>query len=133
MVYVVAVFYGQRMSTVDLPAPTLSPAEWSLSPSRAMDFKNCALLYRFRVIDKLPEPPSIDAARGTEFDRLFLTDMIQHHKGAVSMVHDLFESYGAAQDEAVFKFASDVNVDQSTEIARMQKMLFALEIEGGAR
>jgi uncharacterized protein (DUF305 family) len=75
----------------------------------------------------------LDAARGTEFDRLFLTDMIQHHKGAVSMVHDLFESYGAAQDEAVFKFASDVNVDQSTEIARMQKMLFALEIEGGAR
>ncbi|MBV9869524.1 MAG: PD-(D/E)XK nuclease family protein [Frankiaceae bacterium] len=39
--------------------------EWSLSPSRALDFKNCALLYRFRVIDKLPEPPSIDAARGT--------------------------------------------------------------------
>jgi putative RecB family exonuclease len=53
------------MTTVDLPAPTLSPPEWSLSPSRALDFKNCALLYRFRVIDKLPEPPSIDAARGT--------------------------------------------------------------------
>jgi putative RecB family exonuclease len=60
------------MSTIDLPAPELSiepaasPApEWSLSPSRALDFKNCALLYRFRVIDKLPEPPSIDAARGT--------------------------------------------------------------------
>jgi putative RecB family exonuclease len=59
------VFYGQDMTTVDLPAPTLSPPEWSLSPSRALDFKNCALLYRFRVIDKLPEPPSIDAARGT--------------------------------------------------------------------
>jgi putative RecB family exonuclease len=39
--------------------------EWSLSPSRALDFKNCALLYRFRSIDKLPEPPSLDAARGT--------------------------------------------------------------------
>jgi putative RecB family exonuclease len=64
-VYVVAVFYGQHMSTVDLPAPTLTAPEWSLSPSRALDFKNCALLYRFRVIDKLPEPPSIDAARGT--------------------------------------------------------------------
>jgi putative RecB family exonuclease len=47
-------------------APVEAPApEWSLSPSRALDFKNCALLYRFRVIDKLPEPPSIDAARGT--------------------------------------------------------------------
>lgn len=40
-------------------------AEWSLSPSRALDFKNCALLYRFRVIDRLPEPPGLDAARGT--------------------------------------------------------------------
>ncbi len=40
-------------------------AEWALSPSRALDFKNCALLYRLRVIDKLPEPPSLDAARGT--------------------------------------------------------------------
>jgi putative RecB family exonuclease len=40
-------------------------ADWALSPSRALDFKNCALLYRLRVIDKLPEPPSIDAARGT--------------------------------------------------------------------
>jgi putative RecB family exonuclease len=38
---------------------------WSLSPSRALDFKNCALLYRFRVIDRLPEPPSLAAARGT--------------------------------------------------------------------
>ncbi len=38
---------------------------WSLSPSRALDFKNCALLYRFRAIDRLPEPPSLDAARGT--------------------------------------------------------------------
>ena len=74
----------------------------------------------------------LDAARGTEFNRLFLTDMIQHHQGAVSMVHDLFESYGAGQDQTVFKFASDVNVDQSTEITRMQKMLVALEIEGGS-
>jgi uncharacterized protein (DUF305 family) len=39
------------------------------------------------------------------------------------MVQELFGSYGAAQDETVFKFASDVNVDQTTEIARMQRML----------
>jgi uncharacterized protein (DUF305 family) len=75
----------------------------------------------------------LDAARGQDFDRLFLTFMIQHHKGAVSMVHDLFESYGAGQDEAVFKFASDVNVDQTTEIARMQKMLFAIEVLQGSK
>lgn len=71
----------------------------------------------------------LDQARGPAFDRLFLTFMIQHHRGAVSMVKDLFESYGAAQDETVFKFASDVNVDQSTEIVRMQKMLLALTLE----
>ena len=68
----------------------------------------------------------LDAARGKEFDRLFLTFMIQHHKGAVQMVKELFDSYGAEQDDLVFKFASDVNVDQTTEIARMEKMLVAL-------
>jgi uncharacterized protein (DUF305 family) len=70
----------------------------------------------------------LDAARGPDFDRLFLTDMIQHHKGAVSMVKDLFGTYGAGQDETVFKFASDVNVDQTTEIARMEKMLAAITL-----
>ena len=65
----------------------------------------------------------LDQANGPEFDRLFLTFMIQHHRGAVVMVQDLFGSYGAAQDQTVFKFANDVNVDQSTEIARMQAML----------
>jgi uncharacterized protein (DUF305 family) len=65
----------------------------------------------------------LDQARGPEFDHLFLTFMIQHHRGAVSMVQDLFASKGAGQDETVFKFANDVSVDQSTEIARMEKML----------
>jgi putative RecB family exonuclease len=50
-------------AAVDLPAP--KARDWSLSPSRALDFKTCALLYRFRVIDQLPEPPGLDAARGT--------------------------------------------------------------------
>ncbi len=70
----------------------------------------------------------LDAARGPEFDRLFLTYMIQHHKGAVSMVKDLFDTYGAGQDELVFKFASDVNVDQTTEIARMEKLLVSVTL-----
>jgi uncharacterized protein (DUF305 family) len=71
----------------------------------------------------------LDAARGPEFDRLFLKFMIQHHRGAVTMVKQLFDSYGAGQDETVFKFASDVNVDQTTEIARMEKMLIALTLD----
>ena len=65
-------------------------------------------------------------ARGPEFDRLFLAFMIQHHRGAVAMVKELFGTPGAAQDETVFKFANDVNVDQTTEIARMERMLSAL-------
>lgn len=72
----------------------------------------------------------LDQARGAEFDRLFLTFMIQHHRGALAMVKTLFGSYGAGQDETVFKFASDVNVDQSTEIARMEQMLATLTLEG---
>lgn len=71
------------------------------------------------------ELAQLDSARGPAFDRLFLTDMIQHHRGAVIMVKELFDSYGAAQDELVFKFASDVNVDQTTEITRMERMLVA--------
>jgi uncharacterized protein (DUF305 family) len=68
----------------------------------------------------------LDAARGQEFDRLFLTYMIQHHRGAVAMVKSLFEVRGAGQDVTVFKFASDVNVDQTTEIDRMLQMLLTL-------
>ncbi len=74
----------------------------------------------------------LDQARGPQFDRLFLTYMIQHHRGAVIMVHDLFSTDGAGQDEAVFKFASDVQVDQSTEIARMELMLGSLPAESGS-
>lgn len=69
----------------------------------------------------------LDQATGREFDRLFLKYMIQHHSGALTMVDDLFGTDGAGQDVLVFKFANDVQVDQKTEIARMQKMLDAIE------
>jgi len=69
------------------------------------------------------EMAALDRARGPEFDRLFLLGMIRHHQGAIDMVDVLFKSYGAAQDETVFKFASDVYADQSIEIDRMQGML----------
>jgi uncharacterized protein (DUF305 family) len=66
---------------------------------------------------------ALDAARGGEFDRLFLTYMIQHHQGAVTMVGELFATRGAARHETVFKLASDIEADQSSEITRMQTML----------
>jgi len=68
----------------------------------------------------------LDEARGKEFDRLFLTFMIQHHRGAVTMVNDLFGTNGAAQDISVYKMASDIGADQTTEIERMQKMLVSV-------
>ena len=68
----------------------------------------------------------LENARGVEFDRLFLTYMIQHHEGAVTMVHELFAIDGAALDDLAFKLASDIQVDQITEVARMQSMLDAL-------
>jgi uncharacterized protein (DUF305 family) len=68
----------------------------------------------------------LDQARGAEFDRLFLTFMIQHHQGAIEMVDKVFNSYGGTSDDAIYKFASDVFADQDAEIDRMQRMLAAM-------
>jgi uncharacterized protein (DUF305 family) len=65
----------------------------------------------------------LSKAQGQEFDRLFLKYMIDHHKGAVTMVTKLFNTDGAASDDAAFKIASEIQVDQKTEINRMQLML----------
>jgi uncharacterized protein (DUF305 family) len=62
-------------------------------------------------------------ARGEEFDRLFLTGMIQHHGGALTMVKDLFDTAGAGQDAELFNFATDVDSGQRAEIRIMQSML----------
>jgi uncharacterized protein (DUF305 family) len=69
------------------------------------------------------ELAQLDKARDAEWDRLFLTLMIRHHEGAIKMVDDLFASYGALQDDDVYKLASDMYADQTTEIERMDKML----------
>ena len=65
----------------------------------------------------------LDRARGPQFDRLFLQDMIRHHQGAISMVNQLFASRGAGEEEPVFRFAANVFADQTSEIERMQRML----------
>jgi uncharacterized protein (DUF305 family) len=62
-------------------------------------------------------------SRGEEFDRLFLTGMIQHHGGALTMVKDLFDTAGAGQDAELFNFATDVDSGQRAEIRIMQGML----------
>lgn len=82
-----------------------------------MDHTNMAGMLSPAQLKELSE------AKGKEFDRLFLKYMIDHHKGAVTMVDKLFSTDGAAQDEGAFRLATDIQVDQKTEIARMQLML----------
>ena len=62
-------------------------------------------------------------AKDAQFDHLFLTGMIQHHGGALTMVKDLFDTAGAGQDAELFNFASDVDNGQRAEIRIMQAML----------
>jgi uncharacterized protein (DUF305 family) len=66
---------------------------------------------------------ALKKAKGQEFDRLFLSGMIQHHNGALAMVKDLFDTAGAGQDAELFNFASDVDSGQRAEIRAMQNLL----------
>lgn len=72
------------------------------------------------------EMDRLAAAKGEEFDRLFLEGMIKHHGGALTMVKDLFATPGAGQEVEIFSFASDVDADQRMEIDRMGAMLNTL-------
>ncbi len=69
------------------------------------------------------EMSRLSAAKGREFDRLFLEGMIKHHEGALVMVKDLFATPAAGQDSDIFAFATDVDADQRMEIDRMRSML----------
>jgi uncharacterized protein (DUF305 family) len=66
---------------------------------------------------------ALRAAKGAEFDHLFLVGMIQHHNGALTMVKDLFDTAGAGQDAELFNFATDADNTQRAEIRIMQTML----------
>jgi len=102
------------------PAPEPDPAGMKMSMGGA---EHVMLMPGMLSPEQMTQ---LDAARGNEFDRLFLTFMIQHHRGAITMVRELFSAPGAGQDEVVFKFANEVEIDQETEIARMQQMLIEL-------
>ena len=99
------------------PIPEPNPAGMTM---RHGDAAHTMLMPGMLTAEQMAE---LDASRGAEFDKIFLALMIQHHRGAVTMVRELFTSHGAGQDESIFKFASDVEVDQTTEIRRMMQML----------
>ncbi len=73
---------------------------------------------------------ALRAAHGAEFDRLFLTGMIQHHGGALVMVKELFDSPAAGQDADLFNFATDADNTQRAEIRIMQGMLQRVSASG---
>lgn len=66
------------------------------------------------------------ASEGSDFDQLFLTLMVTHHEGAVTMVNDLLEQPGSAYDPVLFEFVNDIVNDQTAEIERMNDMLAGL-------
>ncbi|MGI8843380.1 MAG: DUF305 domain-containing protein, partial [Gemmatimonadaceae bacterium] len=69
---------------------------------------------------------TLDAATGVEFERAFLTLMIQHHEGALQMVQELFGTPRAGQEVDVNVFANDVIIVQTAEIGAMRQMLYQL-------
>jgi uncharacterized protein (DUF305 family) len=73
------------------------------------------------------EMAQLDKARGTAWDRMFLTFMVKHHEGAIKMVEDLFASPGGGQGDDIYGYASDIFADQTAEIERMKKLLEAKE------
>src|SRR5258708_3558169 len=90
-----------------------------------MDMRNQPMLMPGMLTPKQME--ALRKANGAEFDRLFLTGMIQHHGGALIMVKDLFDTAGAGQDAEVFNFTTDVDSGQRAEIRIMRNMLAGAE------
>jgi uncharacterized protein (DUF305 family) len=74
----------------------------------------------------LAEMEELAGATGSDFDRLYLSYMIYHHRGAVQMVEELFSTDGAGREDEVFRLAAETRVDQSAEVARMERMLSVL-------
>jgi uncharacterized protein (DUF305 family) len=107
--------------------PDTTPAAGNAMPGMAMG-GSATLMPGMLTPPQLAE---LNHASGADFDRLFLTFMIQHHEGALTMVQQLFNTPGAAQESAVFQVATGVNADQTAEIDRMRRMLAALP--AGAR
>jgi uncharacterized protein (DUF305 family) len=100
---------------------TQTMATMSVMDMPGMDMSKHEMLMPGMLTAKQME--ALRNARGKEFDRLFLEGMIQHHRGALTMVKDLFETPGAGQDAVLFNFTTDVDSGQRAEIRIMQGML----------
>jgi uncharacterized protein (DUF305 family) len=98
-----------------------NPVSPAMHNMHGMDMSGHSMLMPGMLTAKQME--ALKKAKDEEFDRLFLTGMIQHHKGALTMVKDLFDTAGAGQDAELFNFVTDVDTGQRAEIRIMQTML----------
>jgi uncharacterized protein (DUF305 family) len=108
------------------------PVQRPMPEMSGMDMPGMDMSTHQMLMPGMLTPQQMDAlrkAKGAEFDRLFLTGMIQHHKGALIMVKDLFDTAGAGQDAELFNFATDVDSSQRAEIRIMQTMLGEKPVE----
>jgi uncharacterized protein (DUF305 family) len=106
--------------------PTEMPAKPAVMNMSGMDMSGMDMSKHEMLMPGMLTKAQMDAlrnAQGKEFDRLFLTGMIQHHGGALTMVKELFDTAGAGQDAVLFNFATDVDSGQRAEIRIMQSML----------
>jgi uncharacterized protein (DUF305 family) len=102
------------------PVAMATPGMPDMDMSRHMSRQPEALMPGMLTPEQME---ALRKAKGSEFDHLFLTGMIQHHDGALTMVKDLFDTAGAGQDADVFNFATDADNTQRAEIRIMQTML----------
>ncbi len=110
-----------RGESTEMTTSKASGMDMSGMNMSGMDMSNHPMLMPGMLTPKQME--ALRNATGAEFDRLFLTGMIQHHGGALTMVKDLFDTAGAGQDAVLFNFATDVDSGQRAEIRIMQTML----------
>jgi len=110
----------------------LDRGQWAPEPDATGMKMNMGGMVHEMLMDGMlteEEMTALDKARGKEWDRLFLIGMIKHHGGAIKMVEELQQVYGAIQGDDMYKFTSDVFADQSIEIGVMQQMLAAIKGE----
>ena len=113
-----------RGEAVPNPVPAGAPHDMANMPG--MDMSHDMSHDSMVMMPGMLTPEQMDALRkanGAEFDHLFLTGMIQHHNGALTMVKDLFNTAGAGQDAEIFDFATDADNTQRAEIKIMEAML----------
>ncbi|HTG30413.1 MAG TPA: DUF305 domain-containing protein [Methylomirabilota bacterium] len=113
-----------RGESVSMTTPQMSGPQMS---EMDMSHQRMALMPGMLTLEQMD---ALRKAKGAEFDRLFLTGMIQHHNGALTMVKDLFDTAGAGQDAELFNFATDADNSQRAEIRIMQTMLEKKPSEG---